>query len=145
MAGIVIEDALASWIEALPAADLVTAKVYPWAKAPQSTATRPYVLYKRISGGRIRSLTGPSGVSHPRIQLDVFGRDYEAVRDLAQAIRDALDGFNTTGDGTMSGRTVQVGIVHDDFDGNEDDERPQHGTELAEHRFTLDLTIWFAE
>lgn len=144
---LIIEDTLAAWIEALPAAVDVAAKCHPWAKAPQNTATRPFVLYKRISGGRIRSLTGPSGVSHPRIQLSVFGRDYTAVRDLAHAIRLALDSFSTTQSGNLMGdRTVQVGMVHDDFDGtDEEDARPQHGTELAEHRFNLDATIWFVE
>jgi hypothetical protein len=141
MPNTVIEDALVAWIEALPAAQAVSARAYPWARAPQRTVTRPYVLYRRVSGGRIRSLGGPSGVSHPRVQLDVFGRDYEVVRDFARDLRAALDSFS----GTMAGRRVQVAIVHDEFDGDEGDAAPVHGDEAAEHRFTLDLTIWFEE
>lgn len=144
MAGIVFEDTLVAWIELQQEAIDVGAKVYPWAEAPQGTATKPYVLYQRISGGRMGHLSGRGGVGHPRIQLDFFGRDYEAVRDLAAAIRVKLDGFS----GDMQGRTVQSIIVHDDFDqhgGNEDDAQPRHGTEDAEHRFSLDLTIWFKE
>lgn len=142
MAGTVIEDALVAWIEALPGAAAAGVKCYPWGRAPQRTATRPFVLYRRTSGGRVKSLTGTSGVSHPRILLSVFGRDYGAVRDAAQEIREALDMFS----GDMGGRTVQVANVHDDFDGtDEDDARPLHGTEDAEHRFNVELTIWFQE
>lgn len=150
MAGLAIADALVTWIEAIPAASTVGFKLYPWAKAPQGTVARPYGLYRQVSGGKIRTLTSPSGqarttgVSHPRFQLDVFGRDYEVVRDLAAEIVTSLDGFR----GTMAGRTVQFAGVNDegDFAGeDEDDARPLHGTELAEHRYRIDFTIWFEE
>ncbi len=137
MPGIVIEDALAAWIEEQPEALALEAKVYPFASAPQGTG-RPYVTYHRVAGGRLKSLTGPSGVSHPRIQLDFWGRDYKQVKRLHQA---------TTQTGTqMQGRTVQVAEVLDEFD-NPDafDTPPRHGDELAEYRLTIDLKIWFVE
>jgi hypothetical protein len=150
VAGLVIADGLVTFLEGLPAMATAGAKVYPWARAPRMTASRPYCLLHQVSGGKIRSLTSPSGaarptgVSHPRFQLDVFGRDYKAVRDLAAAVVTGLDGFS----GTMADRTVQVVVVNDegDFvDENPDDAKPLHGTELAEHRYVIDFTIWFVE
>lgn len=150
MAGIVIADALVTWLEAIPALSADGVKVYPWAEAPQGTVARPYVLYRQVSGGKIKSLTSPAGaarttgVSHPRFQLDVFGRDYKAVRDAAKAIVTILDGFS----GTMAGRTVQFAGVNDEGDWvgeDEQDARPLHGTDRPEHRYVIDFTIWFEE
>lgn len=139
----IIEFALAAWIEAREEAVAVGAKVYPWGKAPQQTATKPFVLYHRIYGGRVRSLEGPSGVSRPRIQLDVVGRDYMVVRRLAAGIRQALEQIDH-GE-TMGGRRIQVAVANDEFDADDGDVRPHHGDEQTEHRVTIDLEIWFDE
>lgn len=138
-----IEFGLATWIEALPEAVAVEAKCYAWGDAPQTTTTRPFVLYHRVTGRRLRTLTGPSGVSHPTIQLDVVGRNYLAVKRLAEAIRKELDDLAR---GTLiGGKTVQVAICNDDRDAAGGDVRPLHGDELAEHRETIEVTIWFDE
>jgi hypothetical protein len=143
--GTVIEDALAAWIEALPAAVALGAKVYPFASAPQA-GPRPYVTYHRIRGGRIRSLTGPSGVSHPRIQLDTWSRDYKQGKQLHQAIVEAIDGFSSYSGTLMTGRTVQVAIVEDEYDFQDAfNTPPRHGDEVSEYRFLIELSIWFKE
>lgn len=142
-----IEWELAAWLEALPACTAVSAKVYPWGRAPQSTATRPFVLYHRVSGGRLRSLAGPSGVSHPRIQIDVVGRDYLVVRRLSAAIREALEDLAAGSELVAGGKLVQVAMVNDerDADDTDPDQEPKHGDEQTEHRAMIDVTIWFAE
>lgn len=141
----IIEFVLADWIEALQVCLGYGAKVYPWGNAPQATAVKPYVLYHRVLGTRMRSLTGPSGVSHPKIQLDVFGPDYLAVRRVAAGIREALDALPVNS--TMGGRTVQVALTDDDRDGADADPNltPQMGDERPEHRATIELSIWFVE
>ena len=139
----IIEFVLAAWIEARSEAVEVGAKVYPWGKAPQQTATKPFVLYHRIYGGRMRSLSGPSGVSFPRIQLDFVGRDYLVVRRLCAGIRVALEQLNH-GD-LMGGRRVQVALADDEFDEDDGDVRPHHGDEQTEFRAVIDLKIWFDE
>lgn len=138
-----IEFVLAAWIEALSVCTAVGAKVYPWGNAPQATATKPFVLYHRVYGGRVRSLDGPSGVSKPQIQLDVVGRNYLVVRRLAADIREALEAVDHGYD--MGGRRVQVALPLDDVDADDGDVRPHHGDELTEHRATIDLEIWFDE
>jgi hypothetical protein len=139
----IIEFVLAAWIEALDVCEAVDAKVYPWGKAPQKTATKPFVLYHRIHGRRIRSLEGPSGTSAPLIQLDVIGRDYLVVRRLTADIREALELLAHGYD--MGGRRVQVAVADDERDADDDDVRPHHGDELTEHRATIELEIWFQE
>ena len=139
----IIEFVLAAWIEARPEAVAVDAKVYPWGKAPQRTATKPFVLYHRVSGGRVRSLEGPSGVSRPRIQLDFVGRDYLVVRRLCAAVRQALE-LIAHGD-LMGGRKVQVAVAVDEYDADDADVAPHHGDEQTEFRTIIDLEIWFDE
>lgn len=147
----IIEYALAAWLQNLAVCQAVNAQVYPWARAPQDTATRPFILYHRIGGGRLRSLTGPSGTSHPKIQIDVIGRDYVAVRTLAAQIREALDAipygyvmtYTANGGGSI---TLQVAMTDDDVDQADGGVRPEHGDEYAtEHRATVTVCIWFVE
>ncbi len=141
---LLIEWPLAAWIEALPQAVAVGAKVYPWAKAPQQTAVKPIVLYHRISSNRVRSLSGPTtGVSHPRIQLDVISRDYLVAKRLAMEIRKELEDLPHGYD--MGGKTVQVAIIQEERDAEDADTDAKHGTELSEHRVILELEIWFVE
>lgn len=145
MAATIIEPELAAWIEALGAATSVGAKCYPWARAPQQ-AGKPFVLYHRIDGGRIRTLGGPSGLSCPLIQLDVVGRDYQQVRLLAAAIREGLEALTHGSYLKAGGKRVQVAIVASERDADDGDVQPQHGDEYAaEHRVILETRIWFEE
>jgi hypothetical protein len=140
----VIEPELATWIEALAAAVAVGAKCYPWARAPQQAA-KPFVLYHRIDGGRVRTLGGPSKLSCPLIQLDVVGRDYTQLRTLGAAIREGLEALAHGSYFVTGGKRVQVAIVTE-RDAGDGDVRPQHGDEYAvEHRVILEARIWFEE
>lgn len=140
---LIIEFVLAAWIEALPDSVDVGLKVYPWAKAPQRTATKPLCLYHRVDGARMRSLSGPSGVSHPQIQLDFVGRDYLVVRRIASSVRKSLEDLPVNY--IMGGRTVQVAMCNDERDSTDGDVEPKHGDEASEFRVSLDFRIWFLE
>jgi hypothetical protein len=147
-ADLVIEDELRAWLEALPAAVAAGAKCYPWGQVPQAP-TYPHWTYYRVSGRRVRALGGPSGVSHPRLQLDTWARDYKTARALADAARVALEEFTRAEflagrvpRFVAGGRRLQSVIVHDCTDAAEE---PGHGDEKSEHRVTLDVTIWFQE
>ena len=140
---LIIEFVLRTWIESLPAAQDVSLKVYPWAKAPQGTATRPFCLYHRVSSGRLRSLSGPSGVSYPTIQLDFVSRDYDEVRRVASAVRTALEAIQH---GYLMGdHTIQSAIVGDLMDATDADVDPAHGDQASEFRVSMDVKIWFVE
>lgn len=86
-----IEERLFYYLTGNPGvAALVTDRVYPLI-APQDAAL-PYLVYQRISTARERSHSGPSGLAHPRFQVTAVAATYSAVRNLANAVRIALDG-----------------------------------------------------
>lgn len=55
--------------------------------------TLPAGRYQRITTPRVRSLSGPSGLAMPRIQIDLYATTRLAVDALAAEVRAALDGF----------------------------------------------------
>lgn len=140
---LIIEFVLAAWIEAQVECVAVGLKVYPWSKAPQRTASKPFCLYHRVDGQRMRSLSGPSGVSHPLIQLDFVGRDYLIVRRIAAAVRSLLEALPVNY--SMGDHTVQVAMCDDERDVTDADVQPAHGDETSEFRVMLQFRIWFTE
>lgn len=145
----IIEDELRAWLESLGAMTAAGARVFPWGEVPQSPHY-PHLTYHRVTGMRMRTLQGPSGVSYPRVQIDVWARTYKAAKELAAAVRVALESFprteldagRTPRFVATTGRILQAVIVHDESDAAEE---PGHGDEVSEFRVTLDTQIWFRE
>ena len=107
---------------------LVGNRIYP-IEAPQEAAL-PYLVYQRISGPRVRSHSGPSGLAHPRFQITGAAEAYPALRNVLNAVRVALDGFR----GTMGGGvSVGAALVENELD--------------SEESFVsrLDVVLWHAE
>lgn len=93
----------------------------------------PALVYRRISGPRESSHSGPSRLAHPRIQIDCWGEDYPQAKFLAEELRIAVDGFR----GTMGSRRVdKVEVVADLDDIDEDSGR---------FRIIVDIIIWHHE
>lgn len=127
-----IEDGLYAHLIAYAGlAALIGDRVYPL-KAPQD-AIYPLLNYQRISGPRVHSHNGPSGLAHPRFQLTAWASSLiEAKLVVAQA-RAAVDGFKgTMGDVDINGCFVVNEIDH------YDPETERHGT-------TIDVIIWHNE
>jgi len=139
----IIDDELAAVLAAIPAAVAIHGgRVYPFAGVPQNAAW-PHQTYHQVGGGRMGSTEGPTtGVSHPRYQVDSWGRTFRAARRLADATRLYLDGLGGAGPVTWGGRTVRAVLVTDPRDLSED---PPHGDEVSEYRVSIDVTIWFDE
>jgi hypothetical protein len=112
-------------------AALIGTRVYPM-KLPQSP-TLPAITYQRVSGSRVQSLTGPSGMAHPRIQVDCWAASYDGAKALAAEVQDDLDGYR----GTMGTTRVGGVIVYGDRDWYEPD--------VDIYRVTIDITIWHDE
>lgn len=69
-------------------------RVYP-VRLPQE-ATLPAILYFKVSGVRVHSLRGPSGLARPRFQFDAYAEGsggYGVVKQAAESLRKILDGF----------------------------------------------------
>ena len=76
---------------------LVTKRVYPVAM-PQKP-TYPAVVFTFVSGVALESIEGSSNLTTSRVQLDCWSTDYSQAKDLARAVRTALQGFR----GVMGG------------------------------------------
>lgn len=112
-------------------ATLVAARIYPLTM-PQG-GEYPAVTTQRIDGPRVRSLSGPSNLAHPRFQIDCWATTYASVKAAAQAVRQRLDGYR----GLMG--TTTVGGVS--LESDTDDFEPDTGL----YRVSLDFIIWHKE
>jgi hypothetical protein len=99
---------------------LVGSRIYPL-KLPQAP-TLPALTYQKISGSRVTSLSGYSGLSHPRMQIDCWASTYEQVKDVAAAVVTALDAYPGS-------------IMNDDG-------RDNYQPDVELPRVTIDFTIW---
>jgi hypothetical protein len=83
-------------------ARLVGFQVYPIA-VPKTGASLPFIVYKRSNIMRDVALGGPLFVPMVNLQIASWALSYDAVRELADEVRLALDGHT----GTMAGATIQ--------------------------------------
>ncbi|HEX9768438.1 MAG TPA: DUF3168 domain-containing protein [Kiloniellales bacterium] len=116
--------------------DLVGTRIY-LGEAPQNVAT-PYVVYFLVGPVHDRTLEGRSRLVRSRFQLDCYDTKTAnagalSVVAIANAIREALDGFR----GTVSGVSFKSVMA----DGDRDLTVPE--TRLAQR--SLDLVVWHDE
>ena len=109
----------------------ITTRCYPVA-LPQSP-TYPLILYTKITGMRDHHLQGPSGHAHPRFQIEAWAKTYTEAKTLADAIREALDGYSGTAAGTKLGSCLI------------ESERDDYQNEIDVHRVIQDYFTWHEE
>jgi hypothetical protein len=63
-----------------------------WGAHPQGAAY-PAAVLMRVSDAESYTLDGRDGLSKGRVQVDCYGMEYKAARDLAAAIRAVLSGY----------------------------------------------------
>lgn len=83
-------------------ARIVGFQVYPIA-VPKTGASLPFIVYKRSNIMRETALSGPLYVPMVNLQIASWALSYDAVRELADEVRLALDGHT----GTLAGATIQ--------------------------------------
>jgi len=83
-------------------ARIVGFQVYPIA-VPKTGASLPFIVYKRSNITRETALSGPMFVPVVGLQIASWALSYDAVRELADEVRLALDGHT----GTLAGATIQ--------------------------------------
>ena len=95
----------------------------------------PAITYMRVSGTPDHTLTGPSGLNSPRVQVRCWGDKWLDARTLGAAVEAALDGFQGT---LVTGGTyVAFCEVLDERDGYE--------PESKRHTFDVDFQIHYQE
>lgn len=118
---------------------LVGTRVYP-VVAPQG-ASLPAVVYQRISANRQHHLQGPSGLTQVRMQFTAIATTYSAMKALANALRQALDGYRNTVSGVFVQAVLSAG-EREQFIG----ETVQSGAEAdMTYSTQLDMLVWHSE
>lgn len=92
---------------------LIGTRVYPLL-APQGTPL-PLVVYQRTAVERPQSLAGNVGNPVITLQLTTYGTSYTSVKNIARAVRLAVDGWT----GTTAGVTIQRTTLVSEADGVE--------------------------
>ena len=109
----------------------ITTRCYP-VTIPQSP-TYPLILYTKITGMRDHHLQGPNGRAHPRFQIEAWSKTYTEAKTLADAIREALDGYSGTASSTKIGSCLI------------ESERDIYESEIEVYRVIQDYFIWHEE
>ena len=81
---------------------------------PES-ADYPAIAYARISGSQVQSMAGPARLGETRTQITMWCPTFLGVRDLAQLVRRAMDGFEQI-EKVMGGIVVQAVTMVDESD-----------------------------
>lgn len=126
-----IEKAIRSILIADTAVKAITTRCYP-AKIPQDP-TYPLILFFKVTGMRDHHLQGPSGLAHPRFQVEAWATTYDAAKALANAIREALDGYAGTQGAVVIGSILM------------ESERDTYEDAVSCHRIIMDFFAWHSE
>jgi hypothetical protein len=94
-------------------AAIIADRVFP-VIAPASAAI-PFAVWRRQAVNREQSLSGPVGLPTVTLALDMYAETYEGVRDLADACREALDGYGGSLGNSISVRLVSLLNESDGF------------------------------
>lgn len=90
---------------------LVGSRVYP--QLAPSGAALPLVIYARTGVERPQALSGNVGSPLITLQLTTHGTSYTSVKQIARAVRLAVDGWT----GTTAGATIQRSTLVSEADG----------------------------
>jgi hypothetical protein len=118
-------------------ADLVGTRIYP-VVLPQG-ASRPAITYARISGGHSHNIDRATGSAIPTFEIDCWGDTFDEVDELAEALRQAMQGF---GPGTFGSTAVKACLLDDETDAYE---WPEDGSDKGIYRITLRYRIRYTE
>ena len=111
-------------------------RIYP-VLAP-SSADLPFITYRRVGIEREATFTGVMGVPRVTVEMACLATTYEAARELADAVRQVLDGYSGTADNT------EVKHVH--LENELDDFVQLTGSDLPPvYQVTQTYDVWWQE
>lgn len=67
-----------------------------YAALAKKNAATPFIVYQRIETTQWRSINGPSGISQALMQIDVYDKLPLDVKETADKLAAALDGYRNT-------------------------------------------------
>lgn len=116
-----------------PLTALVATRVYP-SIAPSSAAF-PYVTVQRLAVGSIYHMGGASATHDTLVQIDCWALSAIQAQQVAQVIRQSLDGFT----GTWDGLEVDGVFIENEID---DAEPAEDASQRIFYRTILTLACW---
>ena len=133
-----IENAIYSMLSSDgPLSALVGTRIDPLL-VPQGVAM-PAVSYKQLPSSRDDTLGGPTGLVRSQWEFTCWSDLYSEARAVADALRQAISGF----DGTVSGVVIQA--VQAPSDEHDVPANPAGKDVARRYGKSLDFTIWFFE
>lgn len=134
-----IEEAISALLRAYaPLTALVGQRIFP--NVLREGTEHPAIAFFRVSGARLHSLTGRSGLATARMQFDCFAKGvqgYSDVKRVGNQVRRALDGYK----GNVAVGPEVVRIEHILLD----DEQDIFTANFEVHGVTLDFMIMYQE
>jgi hypothetical protein len=118
------------------AARLVGRRVY--AMIAPTSATYPFISYRRTSIQREQAMQNPVGVPRVSVDFEVYAGSYEQARETADAVRAALDGYG----GSALGCTVSQTSLESEAD---DFVTLQEGGLPPAYQITQTYDVWWQE
>lgn len=101
----------------------------------------PAVSFFRVSAGRTRTMSGPTGLVSSRFQVNCWAATKDAAVALSESIRAGTDDFSGTMGG-VGGAAVQLATIENEGDLTE----ASPGTEQqSEWGVRFDLMLWYEE
>jgi hypothetical protein len=131
MAATIIEEAVRDIIRTNGGVSAITTRCFP-VKVPQNP-TFPFILYQKVTATRHQDLSGGSGLTQARFQIEAWAETYSRAKELANAIRDALDGYTGTS-GTVKVWSI---LILSEFDMYEET--------IDCLRVIMDFSVWHTE
>lgn len=116
-----------------------SARIFP-IKLPQGQKN-PSIVYSRISGLGDHHMQGASGLSRPRIQIDCWAQSADVAAQLADLVKERIDGFRGSvlwGENSPEEAIDIQGIFFDS-------EREDYDGDAQLYRVGRDYFIWFED
>lgn len=132
-----IEKALCTILNGAQAVtDIIGTSIYPLVMS--ADVVLPAIVYQQISGQRDQVMAGPSGLASPRFQITCWADTYKKADELADAVRQTLDGYS----GIVESVVIQAIHLLDEADmpGIRPDNKAQ-----SRYGKRLDFQIWHKE
>jgi len=116
----------------------VGSRIYPVVLPEGHDNNLTAITYSRVTGGHDHNLKQATGSAIPTFEIDCWSKSYEAADQLAEAVRQQMQGFS----GTMGATSVKSVILDDEQDAYE---APQDGSDNGLYRITLRYRIRYTE
>ena len=66
-------------------------RMWPFGDAPQTNQTLPYAVWQTVGGAPENYISGVPDIDAYLIQIDVYATTASSARDVARALRDAIE------------------------------------------------------